>query len=125
MASCKEKAGPPVRIDLKKERHREGDRGPRQGQDGPRAATWIARPGRVLVEHVNMIKRHTRPNPAKQIKGGIAERESPIAASNVMIVCPGCNKAGAHQASYRPRGGRQNRGARGSAASADRPLDKK
>jgi large subunit ribosomal protein L24 len=49
--------------------------------------------GRVLVEHAGMIKRHTRPNPSKQIKGGIAERESPIAASNVMLVCPGCNKA--------------------------------
>ena len=48
---------------------------------------------RLYVEHVNMIKRHTRPNPAKQVKGGIAERESPIPASNVMIVCPGCNKA--------------------------------
>jgi large subunit ribosomal protein L24 len=48
---------------------------------------------RVLVEHVSVVKRHTRPNPAKQIKGGIAERESPIAASNVMVVCPGCNKA--------------------------------
>jgi large subunit ribosomal protein L24 len=42
---------------------------------------------------VMMIKRHTRPNPAKQIKGGIAERESPIQASNVLIVCPGCGKA--------------------------------
>jgi len=41
---------------------------------------------------VMMIKRHTRPNPQKQIKGGIAERESPINVSNVMVVCPGCNK---------------------------------
>ena len=49
--------------------------------------------GKVLVEHVMMIKRHTRPNPGKQIKGGIAERESPIRVSNVMIVCPGCHKA--------------------------------
>ena len=49
--------------------------------------------GRVLVEHVAMIKRHTRPNPSQQIKGGIAERESPIPSSNVLIVCPGCNKA--------------------------------
>jgi large subunit ribosomal protein L24 len=49
--------------------------------------------GKILVEHVSMVKRHTRPNPARQIKGGIAERESPIAASNVLIVCPGCNKA--------------------------------
>ncbi len=45
--------------------------------------------GRVLVEGVSMIKRHTRPNPAKQIKGGIAERESSIAVSNVMIVTSG------------------------------------
>jgi large subunit ribosomal protein L24 len=36
-----------------------------------------------------MIKRHTRPNPGKQIKGGIAERESPIAISNVMMVTSG------------------------------------
>jgi len=45
--------------------------------------------GRVLVEGVSMVKRHTRPNPAKQIKGGIAERESAIAISNVMIVTSG------------------------------------
>jgi len=42
--------------------------------------------GKVLVEGISMIKRHTRPNPAKQIKGGIAERESAIDVSNVMIV---------------------------------------
>lgn len=46
--------------------------------------------GRLLVEHVMMSKKHTRRNPAKQIKGGIAERESPIAISNVLIVCPSC-----------------------------------
>jgi large subunit ribosomal protein L24 len=46
--------------------------------------------GELLVEHVMLIKRHTRPNPSKQIKGGIAERESAIAVSNVMIVCPSC-----------------------------------
>ncbi len=45
----------------------------------------------VLVEHVRLIKRHTRPNPARQIKGGIAERESPIPVSNVLLVCPTCN----------------------------------
>ena len=42
--------------------------------------------GTVLVEGVSMIKRHTRPNPAKQIKGGIAEKESHIAISNVMVL---------------------------------------
>jgi large subunit ribosomal protein L24 len=45
--------------------------------------------GRVLIEGVSMVKRHTRPNPSKQIKGGIAERESSIAISNVMIVTSG------------------------------------
>ncbi|MFQ5696014.1 MAG: 50S ribosomal protein L24, partial [Terriglobia bacterium] len=44
------------------------------------------------VEHVNMVKRATRPNPGKQIKGGIVERESAINASNVMLLCPSCNK---------------------------------
>jgi large subunit ribosomal protein L24 len=42
--------------------------------------------GRILVEGVMMIKRHTRPNPARQIKGGIAERESTIHHSNVMLL---------------------------------------
>jgi large subunit ribosomal protein L24 len=42
--------------------------------------------GRVLVEGVGMIKRHTRPNPQQQIKGGIAERESSIHISNVMAM---------------------------------------
>jgi large subunit ribosomal protein L24 len=45
--------------------------------------------GKILVEGVMMIKRHTRPNPAKQIKGGIAEKESPIQASNVMVLTSG------------------------------------
>ncbi len=47
---------------------------------------------RVTVEHAGMIKRHTRPNPQKNVKGGILEREAPIAISNVMLVCPGCSK---------------------------------
>src|SRR5258706_852855 len=45
--------------------------------------------GKVLVEKVGMVKRHTRPNPQKQIKGGIAERESAIAISNVMVMTAG------------------------------------
>lgn len=44
------------------------------------------------VEHVSLLKRHTRPNPAKQIKGGIVEREGVISASNVMVICPSCGK---------------------------------
>ena len=44
---------------------------------------------RLIVEGVNIIKRHTRPNPQRQVKGGIAERESPIAISNVMLLTSG------------------------------------
>jgi len=46
----------------------------------------------VTVEHANIIKRHTRPNPQKNIKGGIVDKEGPIHASNVMLICPGCGK---------------------------------
>ncbi|MSO24041.1 MAG: 50S ribosomal protein L24 [Acidobacteria bacterium] len=49
--------------------------------------------GRVVVEGVSFLKRHTRPNPQRQIKGGIVEREAPIHVSNVMIVCGACGKA--------------------------------
>jgi large subunit ribosomal protein L24 len=45
---------------------------------------------RVLVEHVQMLKHHLRPNPQKNIKGGIMERESWISRSNVMLLCASC-----------------------------------
>ncbi len=47
---------------------------------------------RLIVEGVNIIKRHTKPNPQKNIKGGIVEREASMHASNVQLVCPECNK---------------------------------
>jgi large subunit ribosomal protein L24 len=46
----------------------------------------------VVVEHAHIIKRHTRPNPQKNVKGGIVEKEGPINVSNVMIVCSSCGK---------------------------------
>ena len=48
---------------------------------------------RVVVEGVNFIKRHTRPNPRANVKGGIVEREASLHASNVQIVCPECGSA--------------------------------
>ncbi len=47
---------------------------------------------RAIVERVNMLKRHTRPNPQQNIKGGVIEREGSIDLSNLMVVCPECNK---------------------------------
>ena len=84
--------GVPTRLDFKKDDTVKVISGRDKGKTG-RVLRVDRYSGKLLVEHVMMIKRHTRPNPAKQIKGGIAERESPIQASNVMIVCPGCNKA--------------------------------
>ena len=46
---------------------------------------------RVIVELVNLIKRHMRPNPSKNIAGGISEKEAPIHISNVMLVDPDRN----------------------------------
>ena len=45
---------------------------------------------RVIVEGVNFISRHTRPNPQKNIKGGVVKREASLHASNVQIICPQC-----------------------------------
>lgn len=45
---------------------------------------------RLIVEGVNIVKRHTRPNPRQNVKGGIVEREAPLHASNVQLVCPEC-----------------------------------
>jgi large subunit ribosomal protein L24 len=48
---------------------------------------------RVVVEGVSFLKRHTRANPSRNIKGGIVERETAIHVSNVMIICPACGEA--------------------------------
>ncbi len=45
---------------------------------------------RLIVEGVNIVKRHTRPNPRQNVKGGVVEREAPLHASNVQLVCPEC-----------------------------------
>ena len=66
------------------------------GKDrGKRGRVLKVLPGvnRVVVEGVNLIKRHTKPNPQRQIKGGLVEREAPLHASNVQVVCPECGKA--------------------------------
>lgn len=48
---------------------------------------------RILVEKVNVVKRHVRPNPYRQQPGGIIEKEMPLHVSNVMVVCDACAKA--------------------------------
>ena len=88
MAFARKKPAEPVRIEIKKNDTVKVIAGRDKGKTG-RVLSVDRKTGRVLVEHVGMVKRHTRPNPARQIKGGIAEREHPIAISNVMIVTSG------------------------------------
>ena len=79
----------PVKIQLRKNDQVKVIAGRDKGKTG-RVLSVSSATGKILVEHVNMIKKHTRKNPAKQIAGGIAEKEAPIAVSNVMIVCGKC-----------------------------------
>jgi large subunit ribosomal protein L24 len=61
------------------------------GKDrGKRGRVLIVMPdkNRLVVEGVNIVKRHTKPNPQKNIKGGIVEREASIHLSNVMLIDP-------------------------------------
>ncbi len=48
--------------------------------------------GRAIIEGLNFVQKHTRPNPQRNIKGGILPKESPIHLSNLMVVCKRCNK---------------------------------
>ena len=48
--------------------------------------------GHVVVEGLNLVKKHAKANPMKGIAGGIIAKEAAIASSNVMLVCPACKK---------------------------------
>ena len=84
----------------------------RTAASGAACCRWCRDKNRVVVEGVNLIKRHTRPNPQKNIKGGIVEREAAIHASNVMLLDPETNEPtrigskklrGRHARAYRPQ----------------------
>lgn len=84
----KKAAGAPARIRIKKNDVVKVIAGRDRGKSG-RVLEVDRDRGRLLVEGIMLIKRHTRPNPSRQIKGGIAERESTIHVSNVMLMTQG------------------------------------
>jgi large subunit ribosomal protein L24 len=64
------------------------------GKDKGRVGKVIkvnATDGKAIVEKINMIKRHTKPSQMNQ-QGGIIEKEAPLDASNLMVICPKCSK---------------------------------
>ena len=84
---------------------RKGDRvhilrGKDAGKEG-RVLEALPKEGRVIVENINVVKRHRRPRPiqnstglggAQIIPGGIIDLPAPLPVSNVMVVCPTCGK---------------------------------
>jgi large subunit ribosomal protein L24 len=84
---------------------RQGDivhvlKGKDRGKEG-RVIAAMPKEGRVLVENINIVKRHQRPRPIQDasrmggpqiIPGGIVERPAPLSVSNVMVVCPTCKR---------------------------------
>ena len=66
-------------------------RGKDRGKTG-RVLIVLPKDDKIVVEGVQMIKRHTRPNPQRNIKGGIVEKEAAIHISNVAVVCKNCKQ---------------------------------
>ena len=66
----------------------------------------VLRNNRVVVSGVNIVKKHTRPNPQAGVAGGIVEQEAPIQVSNVAIFNPETNKA--DRVGFRIEGDRSN-----------------
>ena len=89
MAKVK-KAAEPVKVRLKKNDLVEVTTGKDQGKTG-KVLKVFREKNQVLIEKVNIIKRHTRPSPTSG-QGGIVEKEAPIHVSNLMIICNKCGK---------------------------------
>jgi large subunit ribosomal protein L24 len=62
-----------------------------RGKTGKVLKVFLAKK-RAVVEGLNYIQKHTRPNPQKNVKGGILPKESPVHISNLMVVCKRCGK---------------------------------
>jgi large subunit ribosomal protein L24 len=91
MPKARKKPIEPMRIRLKKNDVVEVIAGKEQGKTG-KVLKVLRDRNRVLVEKVNLIKRHTRPSPQTG-QGGIVEKEAPLHVSNVMLICPKCASA--------------------------------
>jgi len=62
-----------------------------RGKKG-RVLRMVIKRDAAIVEGVQLIKRHTKPNPQKNVKGGIVEKEAPVHLSNLMVICSECEK---------------------------------
>jgi large subunit ribosomal protein L24 len=90
MAKAK-KTKEPVKVRLKKNDLVEVTTGKERGKTG-KVLRVFREKNQVLVEKVNMIKRHTRPSPTTG-QGGIVEKEAALNVCKVMLICPKCATA--------------------------------
>ena len=77
------------RVDLRRNDTVKVITGRDKGKEG-RVLRVFPNEAKIRVEHVMLVKKHVRPTPQRNIKGGIAEQESRISISNVQLVCPTC-----------------------------------
>lgn len=77
------------RIDIRRNDNVKIITGRDKGKQG-RVLRVFPNEGKLLVEHVMLVKKHVRPNPQRNIQGGIAEQESAINVSNVQLLCGSC-----------------------------------
>lgn len=80
-----------IRVDIKRNDTVKVITGRDKGKQG-RVLRVFPGTGKVLVEHVMMQKKNVRPNPQRNIKGGIIEEPRPLGVSKLMLVCPHCGK---------------------------------
>ncbi len=78
-----------TRVDIRRNDTVKVMSGSGKGKEG-RVLRVIPDKGKVLVEHVRMVKKHVRPDPNHNIKGGIAEQEAPVSISSVALICAAC-----------------------------------
>jgi large subunit ribosomal protein L24 len=79
------------RVDLRRNDRVKVITGRDKGKEG-RVLRVFPNDAKILVEHVMLVKKHVRPNPQRNVKGGIAEQESRIAISNVALMCTSCKR---------------------------------
>ena len=80
-----------VRVDIRRNDTVKVITGRDKGKQG-RVLRVFPADAKVLVEHVMIVKKHVRPNPQRNVKGGIAEQESRISISNVALMCANCKR---------------------------------
>jgi len=81
---------------LSKPRIKRNDRvkviaGKDKGSEG-RVLRVLPDAGRAIVEGINFTKKHTKPNPQRQVKGGILEKEAAIRIENLQVICSDCGR---------------------------------